>query len=747
MKFKTKLNLFILPSILIPVVFVIMATFIITSNKIRDMEYELLNNNLSYILDKCETEYLIIKALSMENVVYYRDATKKQILNDISNTFTSNRTIFIQDIQTKDVIFSTQVEKDTLLKNQDILDIMAKSKKGHQEYYLKTDSENSIATMAVFAVYENWNWLIVCSVEKNMAFKFMHEALTLSLSVTFLFFLICIIFIYKISKRINQSFKILSEGASRFSKNNFDFNIKIKGNDEFGELANNFNAMAAEIKKNHDDLKESEKLLLAMAENYPNSYISIIEKDYSVGFTSGREFKKMNIDPNQFIGLKIEEIFGEHTDFVKEHYRKTFAGQESTFELYFNGQYQLYRTVPLKSEDSSIKRILAVVENITERKQFESRIQQTQKMDAIATLAGGIAHDFNNLLGVITGNVSYSLSLLNQDEELFEVLSDVQEGVKQSEKLTQQLLTFAKGGKPVKKTADINQLIKEASLFVTRGSKSRCEFELSENLSMVEVDIGQINQVISNLVINANQAMLPHGGIIYIRTVNVEIESDNALTLSAGSYIKITVEDKGIGISKKHLSKIFDPFFTTKKKGNGLGLSSVYSIIQNHSGHISVYSELNKGTVFHVYIPASQKVIEKTVKKMIKATHQSQGRVLIMDDQEPILKMVGRMLNSMGYETEFALDGLEAIEKFREAYQSQNPFNLVILDLTVPGGMGGRKTIMELLKIDNNIKALVSSGYSNDPIMANYDNYGFCGVVPKPYTKTELSEVLNTVNM
>jgi len=347
------------------------------------------------------------------------------------------------------------------------------------------------------------------------------------------------------------------------------------------------------------------------------------------------------------------------------------------------------------------------------------------------------------MLGVITGNLSYALSNLSKNDELFEVLSDIQDSSKQAQNLTHQLLTFSKGGAPIKKTTDINKIISDAAVFSIRGAKTKCNFELSNDLWLSEVDEGQINQVVGNLVINANQAM-PNGGYITIRTENAEIEADSGLPLSAGRYIKIVVEDQGIGISKKQLSNIFEPYFTTKQKGSGLGLATVYSIINKHGGYIAVYSEIDKGTVFNIYLPATSKGVKKIVDKC-EPEHSGQGKILIMDDQESILKMVGRMLNRMGYETFFATDGSQAVEMYKEAQSFENSFDLVILDLTVPGGMGGLKTIIELLKTDPKVKAVVSSGYSNDPIMANYEDYGFCGVVPKPYTKNQLSEVLNKI--
>jgi len=326
---------------------------------------------------------------------------------------------------------------------------------------------------------------------------------------------------------------------------------------------------------------------------------------------------------------------------------------------------------------------------------------------------------------------------------LYEVLVDIQESSKQAQNLTHQLLTFSKGGAPIKKVSNINELIGQSAIFSARGSKANCRFNLSKNLWFSEVDEGQINQVIGNLIINANQAM-PNGGTITIRTENTEIDVDSDIPLSAGRYVKIEIEDQGIGISKKHIPNIFEPYYTTKQKGSGLGLASTYSIVKRHGGHIAVYSEIEKGTVFNIYLPASSKDIIGITRKE-ENKHAGQGKILIMDDQESILKMVGRMLNKMGYDVASANDGKQAIQLYRDAFHSQKTFDLVILDLTVPGGMGGAKTITELLKIDPKVKAVVSSGYSNDPVMGDYEEYGFCGVAPKPYTKDQLAEVLNKI--
>ncbi|MBF0102762.1 MAG: PAS domain S-box protein [Desulfobacterales bacterium] len=398
---------------------------------------------------------------------------------------------------------------------------------------------------------------------------------------------------------------------------------------------------------------------------------------------------------------------------------------------------------PIRNRDGQIIGVVLVFRDITQRILIENELRQAHKLESIGLLAGGIAHDFNNMLGVISGNISYALSKMNQQNDLWEVLNDVETGTKQAQKLTQQLLTFAKGGAPIKKEADLREVLKESALFVTRGSKVRCEFIFPENLWIVSVDTGQMNQAISNLVINAIQAM-PDGGIIQIQAENKTLSPEDSIVLSPGNYVKISVKDNGIGISEKHLSKIFDPYFTTKQKGSGLGLATTYSIIKRHNGHISVESKIGIGSTFYIYLPAIDFKLSVTQKER-KVEHKRHGKILIMDDQEMLLTIAGKLFKHLGYETAFAIDGKQAIDIYKEAFQSTNPFYLVILDLTIPGGMGGVEAMMQLLKIDPNIKAIVSSGYSNDPVMANYREYGFCGILPKPFTKADVEEVLASI--
>ena len=395
---------------------------------------------------------------------------------------------------------------------------------------------------------------------------------------------------------------------------------------------------------------------------------------------------------------------------------------------------------PLKDQSGRVLKVMGTVQDITERKRMEEELVKVQKLESVGVLAGGIAHDFNNILSSIWGNINLAKMDIKPQERAFESLDEAERACHHAVDLTARLLTFSKGGTPVKKPAAIAKLVREAADLALSGSNVRCELDLADDSLVAEVDEGQIKQVFHNLILNAVQAM-PEGGEIRIRAEKVLSSTRVELPLKLGEYVALSIQDHGTGIKKEHLHRIFDPYFTTKQKGSGLGLAVAHSIIAKHDGHVRVESEPGEGTRFEVYLPAcaAEAVETKSSQEDIVA---GGGRVLVMDDEEMVLSMARRMLTRLGYDAEFARNGYEAIELYKEAFESGVPFDAVILDLTIRGGIGGREVVARLREIDCDVKAIVSSGYSNDPVMADFEAHGFVGVIPKPYEIGSLSAAL-----
>jgi len=381
--------------------------------------------------------------------------------------------------------------------------------------------------------------------------------------------------------------------------------------------------------------------------------------------------------------------------------------------------------------------------DISEKKKTEEDIFRARKLESLGVLAGGIAHDFNNLLTAILGNVILSQRHLSPSEKAFERMASAAEAVQRAQELTSQLLTFSRGGTPIKKRASIAELIRDSVIFALRGSNVRHLITVPQDLWLVEVDETQMHRVIHNLAINAGQAM-SNGGIFRVQAENLDLKKGHLLPLKDGPHVRISFRDSGEGIPKEILNKIFDPYFTTKEKGTGLGLATAYSIVRNHGGLMTVRSKVGVGTIFYCYLPAVVRSSD-TLEADREAIMPRRGRILVMDDDHLIRHLAREILGSQGFEVFLARDGAEAIAVYQREQQSGSPIDAVIMDLTIPGGMGGKEAIQELRRIDPEAKAIVSSGYSDDPIMGEYEKHGFVGVLRKPYTPSAMTALLEAV--
>jgi PAS domain S-box-containing protein len=398
-------------------------------------------------------------------------------------------------------------------------------------------------------------------------------------------------------------------------------------------------------------------------------------------------------------------------------------------------------------ENNEISGVVLIFRDITERQRSEAERRKAETLEQLGLLAGGIAHDFNNLLTAIIGNISLASLLLPPDDEMATRLDDAKNASMRARDLAQQLLTFARGGAPIKKAASITKLIQDTVSFSLRGSRNRSVFGFDDDVAPAEIDAGQISQVIANLVVNADQAM-PNGGTIYVNCDNFCYDVNDVLIpdLAPGDYVRVRIRDEGVGIPEKYLKRIFDPYFTTKPKGNGLGLATAYSIIKNHNGLMTVESRVHLGSTFSVYLPAAiQQEEEVAVEAPVKLTPEltGTGRVLVVDDEDAIRDLVEFTLTRLGYEVSQAETALKGVELYQEKLRVGKRFDLVILDLTLPGGMGGKEALKKLLEIDPTVNAIVSSGYATDATMSRYQDFGFRGCIAKPYEAAELGKIVH----
>jgi len=458
--------------------------------------------------------------------------------------------------------------------------------------------------------------------------------------------------------------------------------------------------------------------------------------------------KILGVDHEQFVGKTIEDAFPPlATTEVPQQYKNCcknnamWQTQQITYEdNKIAGAFEVY------AFQTSPGNMAAFFLDITEKlqkqesiKKLEKSVQQMKNLESLGVLAGGIAHDFNNILTAILGSLSIIKDSLPSDYEDIDLVLEAEKASFRAKDLTQQLLTFSKGGEPIKKTSSLKAVIEDSAQFILLGSAIKVTFNFPDDLWLVEIDKSQISQVIQNIILNAKHAM-PSGGTITISAENLSPPLTDTLLLDANEhYIKVSISDQGIGIPDSIKEKIFEPYFSTKQEGSGLGLAITFAIVKKHKGTITVSSRVNEGATFDIYLPKSHRN-DLPQKEKNKIIQKDSLTLLIMDDEFSIRKLYSIYGKKMGHKILFAETGEEAIEQYNN---HASEIDIVIADLTIPGGMGGKDAAAAILEQNPNARIIVSSGFSNDPILAQYADFGFCGILAKPFRKNELEEAIH----
>ena len=511
-------------------------------------------------------------------------------------------------------------------------------------------------------------------------------------------------------------------------------------------------ALAIDRKRFLDKLRESEQRLAFLIKNSSDSLV-IIDADGTPRY--------INSAIERITGYAIHELEGKtfdtliHPDDIENlraAWKEAIKKPEKTVTIHFRHIHKTWGWVFTETilqsfmNEPAIKGLVASIRDITERKEHEQEVFKNEKLRSLGILAGGIAHDFNNVLAAILGNISFAQVFLDPTHKSYNILVEAEKATVRARDLAHQLLTFSRGGEPVKKVISIQRLVRETASLVLRGSNVKAFIEIPDSIHAIEADEGQISQAVHNIIINATQAM-PGGGILTISATNETCYDKEEAVLPCVSYIRLAFTDHGCGISDENLKRIFDPYFTTKSTGNGLGLASVHSIVSRHKGHVEVNSVVNQGTTLVIYLPSTGELHENAPNGAAerKTDGHPGGPVLFMDDEKMIRDIASSMLTHLGYEVTTCSCGEEAVALFEKRMQSGTPFLATIMDLTIPGGLGGKEAAEKIISHFPDARLIVSSGYSNSAIMSNYREYGFCGAIAKPFDMHELEKVLGSL--
>jgi PAS domain S-box-containing protein len=499
------------------------------------------------------------------------------------------------------------------------------------------------------------------------------------------------------------------------------------------------------------ELMERNQARAALQES-ARTMTNILEKTTDGFFAVDSEWKLtyVNAEAETMVGRKREELLGgllweRFPELVgsvfQANYEKVMAEQLAMEFEASDSRGKTWYDVHAYPSNGGVS---VFFRDISERKKSETERLTTSKLESLGTLAGGIAHDLNNILTVISGNIGLAQIDAPMDSgSLLGFLSKAGQAAQHAAHLSSQLLTFSKGGAPLKKIVSMGELLEHSAEFALYGSSLRADFDIAVDLWKAEVDAGQIEQVVNALMLNAREAM-PQGGTVRVRARNIVFEENTNAPLSSGRYIKVTITDRGSGISEELRPKIFDPYFTTKPTGTGLGLAISYSIVKKHGGLLLLENSSVEGSVFAFYLRASEHMLTGAPEAHAtgRPFHYNHQRILVMDDESAIRELTSQLLGTLGYEVTAVPDGLEAVRLYERALRRGEHFQAVILDATVRGGMGGVATIERLRSMDPKVNAIICSGYSDEAALSEFLAYGFRGALPKPFTRSELADAL-----
>ena len=576
-----------------------------------------------------------------------------------------------------------------------------------------------------------------------------------------------------VSRSIAAPIKALSSAVANIQDGVMEQDVPVRRLDEIGILTRGFNQMAAKLKNQFSELKsenrerkkaetqlEDEKERLAVTLRSIGDGVITTDVENRITFLNQMAERITGWNTSNALHQQCESVLqlqNTKTGKPVENIARTIVEDEQTSHA---SAYSTLTTkegdtltiansgAPIRDREGRIIGAVIVFRDVTLEQQMENELLKVKKLESLGVLAGGIAHDFNNILAIILGKLELSLKRIEPlDKVAFRYLDDARLATVRASSLTKQLLTFSKGGEPVKETTLLPELIRESAEFVLHGSQVNCRYHFPDDLWLVDVDSGQISQVIQNIILNAEQAMA-EGGSVDIRAINInDPATESAINSKKGCFVKLMITDYGAGIPAETMVRIFDPYFSTKQAGSGLGLAICHSIIKKHDGHISVDSTPDEGTTFTIYLPALPAAAAPQVLQVgdDRRKNANSARILVLDDEQMLQDVIKSLLHALGHEAVVTADGAETITTFENMRKAGTPPDAIIIDLTIPGGMGGKETAEILLAIDPDVRLIVSSGYSNDPVMANYKDYGFCAALSKPFSLAEIKQITDQV--